>query len=208
MRKIASFLILLGVGLAVLLPWIQSNFAGNEIVSLPVYDREDGGWRTGIVKISPDDNPVRIRIDAKYLVDAKLPPNGLPITIRVSGADGVVLDGTISISTSLKGSAPEQEKMVSTSAPLFAIADSGDYLIEVGLASNATQSGILDPGLSSVRAALIRNAVEADNRYQMPGVILAIFGVYLMMRSRRRKPPTAGANKSPATKSRWGRGKK
>lgn len=208
MRKFAVLCILLGIGLAALLPWAQSNLSGNEVAMLSVYERNGTGWQSGTVTLSRDDNPVRVRINAKYLVDAKLPPNGLPITIRVSGTDGVVLDGTVSLSTNLQGSAPEQEKTVRSTAPVFAIAEAGEYLIEVNLAPNAADSGVLDPGLSSVSVSVIGNAVDADNEYQMPGIVLAIFGVYLLMRSRHRKSGVVKNSPAGESKSRWGRGKK
>jgi len=211
MRKLALLLLLAGLALVVLRPWLQTGFSGNEIASFNLFERKGEGWKSAAVTLSPSDNPFRLRINASFVVDAKTRPVKLPLKVRISGADGVVLDGTVSLKTDLQGAAPEGQKVKSITAPVFAIVNGGEYLIEVGVDADAPNYDLQDPGLSAVNANIAGNVTEADDGYLLPGVVMIVLGISFLARKRRKRP--AGTEQAvnqtgPARKkrkSRWGR---
>ncbi len=210
MRKLALLLILAGLALVVLRPWLQTGFSGNEIASFNLFERQGEGWKSAAVTLSPSDNPFRLRINASFVVDAKIRPVKLPLKVRISGADGVVLDGTVSLKTDLQGAAPEGQKVKSITAPVFAIVNGGEYLIEVGVADDAPNYGLHDPGVSVVDGIIAGNVIEADDDYLLPGVVMIGLGVFILARKRRKKPAgntqTKGRRgQGGKKKSRWGR---
>ena len=77
MRIFGILLLLAGLGLGIGWPWAQVNFLGNEKEKVVFSDLRSKAVKTQSVVLEPVDSPVRVRFQAEYLVDGKLPPSWL-----------------------------------------------------------------------------------------------------------------------------------
>ncbi len=206
MKTIAILCILIGLTTSVFLPWAQSNLIGNKHEFISVYDRPTG-WTSTSVALDAKNNPYRLRVRATILPDAKLPKTSISLVVSVSGPDGVVMSGELPITHDPGNSGPEQNKTVSTVSPTFAIVENGQYQISAELVEAFANNASSDPGFLKVEIAPISGVETADTRYQVPGAILVIGGIYLLSRSRRRNGSDDDGDSSKPRKSRvnWGR---
>ncbi len=199
MKKLGFLFIAMGIAIGLLLPWAQLNFEGDEIAELnfPAFNQKGSGEATVFLKAA--DNPVRIRFSAQYKVDGLLPPINIPIEVKLSDKDGTLVGAIISFSTKGHGGGPDQPKVRSGTNLEVKVQNDGLHKLQLSFAPNKNNNGIEKPDIDTISASFIANASTINESYKIPAAILALVGVYLILRSRR------GRKKEPK-KFRWGRG--
>jgi len=193
MNKFGLLFVIAGLFLAIFYPWGQIKFTGEDIGKATIYQRSGGGkWLQHVVELDPLHNPVRIRLHGYFLPGGAFIDNAIPLTIRVSGADGTVLEGVIKLSTSSANQhAPEKDRIVHTrddgtvllsnSAPLFDIVSAGKYTIEIGSEEK------VDFSLSSVDVVVLAKVTAPNTSYRWPGIALIVFGLIMLFAGRKRR---------------------
>ncbi|MDJ0613477.1 MAG: hypothetical protein QNJ29_07345 [Rhizobiaceae bacterium] len=200
MRSVGLLFLLAGLGLGLLWPWAQLNFGGREIASLE-YENIRSSAEVLSFDATSNDNPVRIRLHARYLVGAKLPPVKIPMKVLITDREGALLTGVVSFSTKGIGSGPEQGKVRGSQSLNFNVLNDGEHQLALSFAPNSNDGGIKRSDIDVISATVVANAPEIDDDYKALSAVLALVGFYLFMRSRRRKP---SRDKTPPQK--WGRG--
>lgn len=198
MKKLGFLLILIGLVVGILLPLAQVKFSGTEITTLSFADFRDDGSESQSLLIREEDNPVRINFRARYKVGAQLPPVKLPITVKISDADGTLIGTIISFKTDGFETGPELPKVVGSQSLVFDVQNDGLHRISMAFAPQPGNSNILMPDVAEITAKFIANTSEQENPYRIPAAVLGILGFYLIVRSKR-------GNKSEPRKRRWGR---
>lgn len=199
MKKLGLLLILIAVGVGILMPLAQVKLSGTEITTLTFSDFRDDGVKTQNLLIRKEDNPVRINFRAKYKVGAQLPPVKLPVTVKLSDADGTLIGTIISFKTDGFETGPEQPKVAGSKSLVFDVQNDGLHSISMAFAPQPANSNILNPDVEEITAKFIANTSEQENPYTIPAAVLGILGFYLIVRSRK------GKQREPK-KHRWGRG--
>lgn len=199
MKKLGIVLILIALGIGVLMPLLQVKYSGTEITTLSFSDIRSGGGEAQTLLIRKEDTPVRINFRARYKVGAQLPPVKLPVTVKVSDADGTLIGTIISFKTDGFDTGPEQPKVAGSQSLVFEVQNEGLHRISMEFAPQPGNSNILRPDVEEITAKFIANTNDEDNPYRIPAAVLGILGFYLIVRSRRGK-------KGGPKKLRWGRG--
>jgi len=199
MKKLGFLLILIAVGVGILMPLAQVKFSGTEITTLTFADFRVEGVKAQNLLIRKEDNPVRINFRAKYKVGAQLPPVKLPITVKISDADGTLIGTVISFKTDGFNTGPEQPKVAGSQSIVFDVQNEGLHRISMAFAPQPANSNILKPDVEEITAKFIANTSEQENPYKIPAAVMGILGFYLIVRSKRGK-------KDQIIKPRWGRG--
>jgi len=201
MRLIAILCILGGVGVGFIWPWAQLNFFNDEITRIELSGLRENGSTEAILELKKSDNPVRVRFQASFLVGARLPPLRIPLYAKVSDKDGTLFATVINLPTKGIESGPQQEKVRVSQSLNLNVQNDGPHALSLSFAPNDNDGGIERPDVANITAIFIRNAGSVFDQYSLPGGMVAIFGFYLLTRSRRKR-------KSPNDKPRWGRGGK
>jgi hypothetical protein len=199
MKKLGFLFILIGLVVGILLPLAQVKLSGTEITTLSFADFRNEGTETQNLLIRKEDNPVRINFRARYKVGAQLPPVKLPITVKISDADGTLIGTIISFKTDGFETGPEQPKVAGSQSLVFDVQNDGLHLVSMAFAPQPGNSNVLRPDVEEITAKFIANTSEQENPYRIPAAVLGILGFYLIVRSRR------GQKREPK-KHRWGRG--
>lgn len=201
MRTIGFALIAIGVCIALLWPWAQLNFLGNKIAYLRFDEVSNGQIWQRVVELEKTSNPVRIRFQASYKVDASLPPLRFPVKVIISDAQGTLLSGILSFPTQGITAGPEQQPVRGSQPLEFNVLNDGSHAIVVSPAPNPNDGGILKPAIGSISASVVGNAPPVNDDHLALGAIVAMCGLYLIVRYRRRK------SKDQSGPQMWGRGK-
>lgn len=202
MRVVGVLFLLAAIGIGALWPWAQVNFFGKEVAKL------DFGNLRGPVSASADftvreeDNPIRIRFRAAYKIDGKLPPIKIPVKVLITDADGTLLSGVISFPTKGIETGPELPKTRGSTPLNFDVINPGVHTIALSLAPNPNDGGIKRPDIERISAKVIANAPPVTDDHKALAAVLALTGLYLLTRSRRKKR-IGGSTPPPQN---WGRG--
>ncbi len=196
-------LIVIAACIGLLWPWAQLNFLGNRIAEFE-FDKIQGleNWQQ-VIELSQADNPVRIRLKTSYQVGAKLPPLKVPVKVMISDAQGTLLSGTVSFPTRGISTGPELEKVRGSQGLEFDVLNNGNHAILVSLAPNSNNGGILKPAIGKISAIVVGNAPELNDDHKALAAIIALCGLYLVVRNRRRKTGAKARSKNRI----WGKGK-
>ena len=197
MRLFSLLLIVIGLGGAVLIPWYQSNFTGYEVTSQTVYRPETGPTEFSL-ELSPRLNPLRVVLEVRFQPGQKLASRTLDFQLLVSQAETPVLKARLEVPTAARG-APEGDQITGMNSPVFPVANDGIYTISVTpIESDARQTETL-ANVVSVTAKVRAKVTEPVLDFQWQGIMLAILGFYLLMRTRRQK------RAEQSGEQRWGR---
>lgn len=202
MRILGGVLILFALGIGVLWPWAQITLGGNELAKLE-YSNIRASAETLSLNLTQDHNPVRIRFQAKYLVDGKLPPTKIPVRVLITDREGALLTGKISFATQGIATGPEQGKVRGSQPIEFNVLNDGEHNLLLELAINSHNGGIIRPDIDTVTATVIANAPAINDDYKALSAVLALVGFYLFVRAKRRKRTKGG---STPPQQHWGRG--
>lgn len=199
MRFLSVLLILGGLALAFVLPIYQTDHAGDEVASLVVFDRTEGGWangwRDGEVELDTDGNPYRLRLEGEFAGEVfNLPPQ-LPVFVELAGPQGVVFSGEFAFGVREEtGRSGATDPGLFLSLPEFAVLDAGVHKLAVRLLTPR------DVSLGRVDAHIVANAQAADWSFTPIGLALfAIGAVLYLVAGRRRKKERQGQQRK------WGR---
>ena len=203
MRILAILMILGGLGAGVILPWAQSNFIGEEIHKVTLYEK-GGEWQGHRVALSSDQNPLKLNLRMYFVAGSKISANRVPVEVAVSGPDGIVLNGVLNVSTDVNTDSTNQNTFKSIGSPIFEIIEPGDYGIEARLGAMPDEFSGAALSISKVEAVVIAGAMEPLDDYKMYGIFVAFAGFYLLMRSRRNRRNQDMNTPQPPQK--WGRG--
>lgn len=185
MRLFALALIVIGLGGAVLIPWYQSNFTGYEVTTQTVYHPATGP--TGFsLELSPKLNPLRVVLETRFQPGQKLAARTLDFQLLVSQQETTVLKARLEVPTAARG-APEGDQITGMNSPVFPVADDGVYTISVTPIKSDTRQIETLANVVSVTAKVRAKVTEPVLDFQWQGIMLAILGFYLLMRSRRRR---------------------
>ena len=202
MRVFGLLLLACGIAVGAIWPWAQLHFLGNELGKLEFSGLRQGKSEPQSIVLTRDNNRVRIRFQASYLVGAKLPPVKIPVRVVITDLDGTLLSGIVSFPTKGDETGPEQQKVRGSTPLEFGVINDGEHMITLSLAPNPNNGGILVPDIAEVSATVVANAPELRDDYKALAAALALAGIYVLLRSRRKKPGDP-PNSTPA---RWGRG--
>ncbi|MEL7429477.1 MAG: hypothetical protein AAFN43_05715 [Pseudomonadota bacterium] len=202
MRTLGILFLFMAAGLGLIWPWAQINFLGREVGTLefgalrgPIAERQ-------VLELTQSDNPVRIRFQAEYKIDGRLPPVKIPVKTVITDVDGTLLSGMISFPTQGIETGPRQEKVRGSQPLNFSVINDGKHELFLELAANPNDGGIARPDIAGITATVIANAPAINEDYKSFAAILALAGVYLLVRSRKRKTGNGGRIDPPP---RWGR---
>ena len=202
MRAIGFALIVIAAAIGALWPWVQLNFFGNKIKDFELDQIQNGRVWQHVIQLSETDNPVRLRLRASYIVDAKLPPLKVPVKVDISDKEGPLLTGILSFPTQGITTGPDQDPVRGSQALKFNVINDGDHALLVSLAPNPNDGGIATPAISSISASVVGNAPELNDDHKALAAIVGLSGLYLIIRFRRKK----SARGAQAGKRKWGRG--
>ncbi len=191
MKFVAFIMIAAGIAIGALWPWVQLNYMGRDLGSLKFQQPRPEAQSHESLVLTRDDNPVRIRFRAIYMLEAKLPPVKIPVKVVISDRQGTFLSGVISFSTKGLGTGPERPTVRAGTPLEFSVINDGEHTIELSLAENPNDGGILIPDIDHVTASVIANASELDENYKALAAILALCGFYVLVRSRRSRKKVA-----------------
>ncbi|MEM8650670.1 MAG: hypothetical protein AAGF54_09095 [Pseudomonadota bacterium] len=204
MKRIGICLVFAGIALGLLWPWYQLNFYGEEFAKLNFSNLRDGTAIHADVDLNKQNNKVRIRFLAYYQVDGKLPPVKLPVKVSINDPVGPFLTGRISFPTNGNFSGPEQPKVAGSNSLEFDVLNDGPHRVTLQLAPNPNPGQFSKPDIEKVIATVVANAPEVQEDYKVLSVVLALTGVYFIIRGRRRK--SADNNNDKSSNKKWGRG--
>ncbi len=200
MRKIGFLLIAIAIVIGLLLPWAQLNFEGDRVAELDFANFNQAGQGEGTVLLTKADNPIRIRFHARYKIAGLLPPVKIPVQVKLSDKDGTLVGAIISFPTNGIDAGTEQSKVRSGTNLDVTIQNDGLHKLQIEFASNKNDNGISMPDVENITATFVANSSAVNETLQIPALILALLGFYLVVRSKRR-------GNAPPKKRRWGRGR-
>ena len=97
MRFLSVLLILAGLAIAFALPLYQTDFAGETVETVEVFDRTKGGWRDGWqdgeIGLTAGGGPYRIRLEGELISGSVNLPATLPVFVELTGPQGPVFSG-------------------------------------------------------------------------------------------------------------------
>lgn len=207
MRIIAFLLIAGGIGLGLVWPWAQLNLEKTNAETLAFGDLQGAVVERQTIELTEADNPIRVRFQIAYTPDGALPPVKLPVKIVITDSDGTLLTGTVSFPTAGRETGPEQPKVRSGTLLNFNVINDGEHEFFLELASNPNDGGITRPAIEGVDVSIVKNAAELRDDYKALAAVMALAGVYVLIRSRRskRKSRKEDRKKKPEPRK-WGRG--
>lgn len=184
MIRLAGVLMLLaGFAVTFVHPWYVTRVADFEIVAAQLYQRQTGAVPL-TVELTPDDAPVRYRLDVA--MDGPVAPSeaGLALRVETRTATGLVLDDSLLVAAETGAPSEDGRWQASLSMPAFDVPAADDYTIGVTVAD---PSAALASRLESVRLSVIGNAGAGMRDWQPLGYILIVVGslAYLVGRPRR-----------------------
>ena len=203
MRLVAFLLIAGGIGLGLIWPWAQLSLDRSNAETLTYGDLQGPVVERQTITLSEQDNPIRVQFEISYKPDAALPPTKLPVKIVITDSDGTLLSGIVSFATGGRDTGPEQPKVRSGTMLNFDVINSGEHEFFLELADNPNDGGISRPGIEGVDISVIKNASELRDDYKALAAVMALAGVYVLIRSRGRKRK---AKKEKPKPRKWGRG--
>lgn len=202
MRIFFLIVLLAGTGLAAIYPWAMTNFSGDEIGVIRVFER-GAGFRSVTVRLTPDEEPVRVLIDVTGLRGQVITRQNTELLVTVSTGGRTVLSSTVqfSESQSRQNSPQEPEPIFRDEAGVLTDIVAGDYdfTIAPGAASEIQ--------IRAVDLVLRGGAGGYDSRAQPIGFSLmavGFIGLVLALRRGRRGGRPENPNSQPPP-PRWGR---
>ena len=199
MRFLSVLLILAGLAIAFALPLYQTDFAGEAVETVEVFDRTKGGWRDGWqdgeIGLTASGGPYRIRLEGELISGSVNLPATLPVFVELTGPQGPVFSGEFKLGVREENpnSGTVSERLF-VSLPEFDVLADGAHTLSVRLLTEG------DINLGRMRAEIVGKAQAADYSFTSAG--LGIFAVgtllYLISGRRRKKARTENSR-------RWGR---
>lgn len=184
MRPVFVAMIVAGLALGLGYPWYMRHFTGSEIGRWTMLENRQSGFTTQEVRLSPQDAPVRVFIDATPLPGYVPAQRRSVMTLAVSRDGQPVLSQGLDFATqneSANRDRPQDGSRLRQSA--------GDIdPVIAGLYAFRLVQGNTD-GLQISKAELVlrRGAETADETYTTIGLVLGVLGVYGLMRTRLRR---------------------
>ncbi|MEM7067855.1 MAG: hypothetical protein AAF478_03145 [Pseudomonadota bacterium] len=200
MRTVGVLFLLIGIGIGIVWPRVQLEYFGRELAQLEFQHPEFNTAKSHSIELTQTDNPVRVLFRASYLLDGKLPPVKMPAKILITDRDGTFLNGILSFPTNGISEGPEQPSARASQSLDFDVLNDGEHVFALNLAPNENDGGILRPDVEKITATVYANVPVMNDNHKAFAAIFGVAGVYLLLRSRRRKNP-----KSPEPQK-WGRG--
>ena len=199
MRFLSVLLILAGLAIAFALPLYQTDFAGETVETVEVFDRTKGGWRDGWqdgeIGLTASGGPYRIRLEGELISGSMNLPATLPVFVELTGPQGPVFSGEFKLGVREENpnSGTVSERLF-VSLPEFDVLADGAHTLSVRLLTEG------DINLARMQAEIVGKAQAADYSFTSAG--LGIFAVgtllYLISGRRRKKARTENSR-------RWGR---
>ncbi|MCB1416702.1 MAG: hypothetical protein KDJ64_09845 [Nitratireductor sp.] len=199
MRFLSVLLILAGLAIAFALPLYQTDFAGEAVETVEVFDRTKGGWRDGWqdgeIGLTASGGPYRIRLEGELISGSVNLPATLPVFVELTGPQGPVFSGEFKLGVREENpnSGTVSERLF-VSLPEFDVLADGAHTLSVRLLTEG------DINLARMQAEIVGKAQAADYSFTSAG--LGIFAVgtllYLISGRRRKKARTENSR-------RWGR---
>jgi hypothetical protein len=116
-------------------PSLSARHSGETKAVLAVFDRADGGWergwRSAQVALAPDDNPVRIVIEAEFLPGSKRLESATGIVVVIARGGEVVGEHQLDMSLPQQSGSDRQPRLASVIVPEFAVNAAGLHTIAV-----------------------------------------------------------------------------
>lgn len=199
MRALFLLILLAGIAAGAIYPWAVSNFSGEEIGTWRAFERGEG-FRPVRVRLSPDQEPVRVLVDLTALAAPEFAPGSTVLTLTASGGDGTVLAERLTFAEAKPQERNPQlrERIYRDEAGILTGLEEGDYTFVLA----GDRTGEIQ--MQSVDLILRGGAIAPDARIQPVGLSLAAVGfigwVLAMRRRRRQRRP------DPQPSPRWGRG--
>ena len=199
MRFLSVLLILAGLAIAFALPLYQTDFAGEAVKTVEVFDRTQGGWRDGWqdqeIDLKTSGGPYRIRLEGELISGSVNLPSTLPVFVELTGPQGPVFSGEFKLGVreenSNSGTAAER---LFISLPEFDVLADGAHTLSVRLLTEG------DINLARMEAEIIGGAQAADYSFTSAGLgIFAIGTLLYLISGRRRKKARKESSR------RWGR---
>lgn len=211
MTKIGILLFVAGLTAAYLYPSFQTKFSGTPIYRTLAYERGKNLGTDSILKMTLEQNPLKVRVRGKFLPDGAYTNNVSAFKVKIYSRDEVIVDEIVKLyhNSNSERDDDAQVNLVSHT-PLFSITQSGRYTIEF------VKDKEMDFNLSSLVITVLGNAKVPNTSYRKPGIAAMVIGAVLFFkgRARRRKRKLASADqpspdvatKTPKKKKiRWGR---
>ena len=201
MRFLSVLLILAGLAVAFALPLYQTDFAGEPVETLTVFDRTQGGWRDGWqdreVDLSTDGGPYRVRLEGRLTSGSANLPSTLPVFVELTGPQGPVFSGEFKLGVQEKNSnSGTVSERLFISLPEFDVLANGSHTLSVRLLTER------DINLARMEAEIAGNAQAADYSFTSAGLGIFAIGTLLYLISGRRRKKT---RKEKERSQRWGR---
>jgi len=182
-RVLFILIIVAGFGLAIGYPWYMRHFTGSEIGRWTMLENRQSGFKIQEVRLSADDGPVRVFIDATPLPGYVPAERRSAVTLAVSRDGQPVLSQGLdfaSTSGSINTDRPQDGSVLRQSAGDI------DPVIPGLYAFRLVQGNTDGLQLSKADLVLRRGAETPDEVYTTIGLILGAFGLYALMRTRLR----------------------
>jgi len=209
MKMMGLLMILAGLFLAFVYPSFQNTTSGKELSTFMSYQR-GAPWKPNEVVLDKAGNPFQLRLTGNFLPGSPYLDRALALDVSIRGPTGSALMETINISPEAGAMTRPVSKngdgsvvlIANTSA--FSISNSGTHIIKI------STSGEVDFSLTSISVTVVGKAFVPDTLFRIPGIIMAVFGVILIFRSRKKKRHKSVSPAKPAAppvkkKIRWGR---
>ena len=201
MRFLSVLLILAGLAIAFALPLYQTDFAGEAVETVEVFDRTKGGWRDGWqdgeIGLTTDDGPYRIRLEGELISGSVNLPATLPVFVELTGPQGPVFSGEFKLGVREENpnSGTVSERLF-VSLPEFDVLADGAHTLSVRLLTEG------DINLARMQAEIVGKAQAADYSFTSAGLGIFAVGTLLYLISGRRRKK---ARKQKERSQRWGR---
>ncbi len=179
LRAASAALAVAGLISAIGLPYLFAGNSGADKARLTVFDRADGGWEHGWrsvqVRLSRDDNPVRIRVEAEFQRGAQWRQKSTGLAVVVARNGQVVTEGNfeLPLPEPSQGDGNRASPGSSIVTPEFRVDGPGLYTVTVRSDEAADMS-------FSGAVAVVRTGYAApDWRYAAPGLVALAGGAVL-----------------------------